>query len=123
MRTLPPMPSDPSVCRWCGCRRVRLSIGVWHCPSGCAANDVAPYSGSCDDCGCQFETGKRFAAHQCPGCAAGQLAAQRADPGGVHGYDADMLKQGASREAWKLLPEAERERLIQDVRDVLKETS
>lgn len=126
MRTLPPMPIDSSVCRWCGCRRVLLSIGVWHCPSGCSANDVAPYARTCVDCRRQFETGRRFA-DQCWACAATQQAAIVAEfeVPSLRGYEADMLKKGVGREAFAMLPQDEtaRQARVAEILAVLRESA
>lgn len=60
---LPPVPEDPTRCRWCGGQRKALIDGdpPTYCERGCADNDQAPYLGHCLDCGRQFHTGKRAA--------------------------------------------------------------
>lgn len=67
---LPPMPSDPMICRWCGSRRVLLIADdpqSWFCQRLCAPNEQAPYRVDCTECGCEFDTGLHRAS-TCPRC-------------------------------------------------------
>lgn len=81
-RFVPPPPVvRETVCRWCGRRRVRL-VEVegepWLCPSGCAANDEAPYYDRCHACGREFQTGKADHVAECWQCGASETAARAA---------------------------------------------
>jgi len=57
------MPEKPGICRWCGgpLKSVLEFEPEDYCQRGCAKNDEAPYTGSCQECRRDFKTGKRSA--------------------------------------------------------------
>jgi hypothetical protein len=79
-----PMPPDPSTCRWCGGRLKALmpDMPVDYCANGCAHNASAPYTGHCEACHRDFETGARFTV-LCFACdtAEATQAAREYEPG------------------------------------------
>lgn len=59
---LPPMPEDPTTCRWCRGRLRSLLEGepIDYCQRGCAKNTDAPALGYCQQCRRDFHTGRRL---------------------------------------------------------------
>lgn len=93
---LPPMPDDPSVCRWCTGPKTKNFLNAPICQAGCAPDNVTT-SGprKCSDCERTFQTGERFPGDQCWECARGERA--RAVDGGrpITGYQRDRTRLGA----------------------------
>ena len=58
-----PMPTDPTTCRWCGStlHAVLDFEPADCCNNSCAKNDQHPYTADCQDCGREFQTGRRRA--------------------------------------------------------------
>lgn len=78
---LPPMPSDPTICRWCGGKTRLLIPGdpkSVFCQNLCAPSDTAPYLNQCTDCGEDFYTGK----HRADVCWACESAEKGERPNG-----------------------------------------
>lgn len=71
----PPMPTDPSTCRWCGGQKREIlpadgeQPAIVLCNAGCASNVEAPYLADCRECGRPFHTGARrpTLCHECDG--------------------------------------------------------
>lgn len=91
---LPPMPSDPGVCRWCGGRLMELVSGGTLCPYRCTAADQPLLIGQCDDCGREFRTGRFYDLDQCWQCRDKEMNRSRQDIGGVNGYLKDSIRAG-----------------------------
>lgn len=95
------------LCRWCSSRLSTYSDGTPYCQAGCAGNDNPSYLKDCQECGREFETGAK-AATFCWECDTrlrnAQIAESMHAPKGT-GYNANMRKQAANREAMKILRE------------------
>lgn len=103
---LAPLPADPTTCRWCSRRLSAYSDGALYCESGCAAADNPLYSGHCQECHRDFETGCKWAVDHCWGCEQREMDALSADQSTVFkptGYMHDMRKRETNREAMKIL--------------------
>lgn len=97
---LPPLPTDPVVCRWCGGRLRALLEGepATYCQNRCATNDAAPYFGHCDECGADFWTGK-VSASTCYECDQADLRRQPNDPTpGGRSYHFSRFGRGGYRD-------------------------
>lgn len=99
---LPPMPSDPRVCRWCTALMVSVA-GQYVCTTnGCTKADQPTWDGFCFDCRREFQTGSRWHTELCWQCTKREMDAQRAsamrEPR-PFGYEADRRAQGANRRA------------------------
>lgn len=99
---LPPMPENPSICRWCSRTLQAYGDGERFCASGCAAPDNPLYSGRCTDCERDFDTGDKWATTFCWQCLARARQAQRADTGGAAGYLRDRYRVGANLRAMEI---------------------
>lgn len=100
---LPPIPTDPKVCRWChGRKRAFIEGGQLEiCNAGCAPNDQAPYLGHCQECGRDFETGRRLLdaplCDECDADAIGQAMYDRRPATGKVEWSADVRMRMRSR--------------------------
>ncbi len=106
---LPPVPSDPLQCRWCGGRRVlatKLDTPEQAmCQSGCQPNTADPaYTRDCSECGCTWKTGRTNGPVLCPRCDGKSLVAQarqeRAEGHHIGGFLQSEIQRGASRRAF-----------------------
>lgn len=81
-----PMPTDPTICRWCGGRLRAVLEGdpVDYCQNGCLKADQDVYTGHCAECDREFKTGKPLMhAPLCHGCEqklTGQIADAHTPP-------------------------------------------
>lgn len=94
-----PLPADPTRCRWCGGRLVRIlpHRPQDYCQAGCLPNDRASYTGHCQDCGNQFHTGKSLIlAIWCHPCER-KREAERAEPDGPDRYQFSKYGRGRWR--------------------------
>jgi hypothetical protein len=67
---LPPMPTDPAVCRWCEGR-----IRDGRCLKGCRPADQPTYREWCTDCDREFDTGDPWHGYVCWQCQRPEIAA------------------------------------------------
>lgn len=84
----PPMPADPTRCRWCEGRKraVMPGLPLDTCDAGCCANDRAPYRCFCEECRLEFFTGRSWMPTLCFECEKKEIHALTAGATPGPGY-------------------------------------
>jgi hypothetical protein len=100
---LPPLPTDPRICRWCLSRLEGHPPATPACPLGCAPADaVVLLTGRCQDCGGEFRTGQKGGLYLCWQCERSAMTRQQAqwDAEGnpPRGYLKDRIAAGVNRQ-------------------------